>query len=1037
MLVKTCLPRTIALVLCMSLAALLPRLTHAQQLQMYCSPPLVDSFPVVRIGVSISDSGRPAQPLTVGNFILTEDGKNVNPFELLNCAGAPAAAIAVLSDVTSSMFSSTGNGNTGKYFDSYSNFLAQVSAPSQLALIPFTDTVALYYPGGGKWYNAGNTADTTAFMAAVHTFQFQGNTSIDRGIDYAVNLLMSNALPRKVIILVTDDGVVNETFAFQQLRDNGISLFVMELDKDTIRSNSDLAAAVGGRYYAAGDTTQFVPVMTAIGKSFLAEQCLLRYVSALPCPWDASHDVNVLLNFNNESANAHLQYSLGRTTRDSVAPLFKQDSSHYTSRIIKAIEIFPCESGIQFFTDSALHNFAKLKPRRALPDSAWDSLVVIDSMQPASGYYIVRDSAGNVRRMLVSYSPKPDTNAPQLPFAPVAAGLVIQNVLEQLPWDRGIKSVVLKAGAKNLVLDSVHYFSKSFARAYLRVLRYTDSASGCLIATDSVGNVNTACYQWNGVGGDTLAPVFKQLPFVEPLLAMTGRVTEKRTGDIGLKTVILTPITNAAVPSVVFTDKTLASISVNILDTLHNALCKVEASDSAGNFMRDTLRYSPQADILAPQMSLTAPTLATRLVSVTEIQPWDRGIASVAPTGAQINMSALAPVFVDGRHASIQLTITDLLLSASGQVVAVDSAGNQSSTLINYTPTGPSPLKPLAVSTPYDFGSIPAATSATASITLTNPNAVPVTLSLLAAAGDISVFSLKQFVPITVAAGSTTQLDFTFAPTLLGSWQCTYTFSNDTMLLASVQLLGRSTGNVVLRLDSVTLAKGGDQSTMTMRIQASPQPINLDTIVFTLSWDHDVASLGQLNENCSGLDTGLCNYSITPSVKGNGDVAYQLVRKSHLISPTLAYTNTSIALPVTATFVAKATSTSVSFSQLYAGSYSTISGNPGLISLGSVCADSTIRAKLDGTLEVVIRAIQPNPAHDQFTVTIHASRERDVSIDLMDILGHKVFKGTSHVVAGDNAYEIPLKENIHSGNYVLRIRTSDGNAQSRQVVIQR
>jgi len=1034
---KVCLPQTKAILLCSCVALMLPFAASAQQLQMYCAPALVDSFPVVRIGVSVSDSGNPAQPLSVANFTLTEDGKNVSPFALLNCAGAPAAAIAVLSDVTSSMFSSTGNGNTGKYFDSYSKFLAQVSAPSQLALVPFTDTVAMYFPGGGKWYNAGVMLDTTAFMAAVHTFSFQGNTSIDRALDYAVNLLMSNPLPRKVIVLVTDDGVVNETYAFQQLRANGISLFIMEIDKDTIWSNADLASAVGGRYYSAPDSASFVPVMTAIGKSFLAEQCLLRYISALPCPWEATHRVNVQLNFNNESASANLQYSLGHTTRDSVAPLFKQDSSRYTSRVVKAVDVFPCESGIQFFTDSALHNFAKLKPRRALPDSASDSLVVIDSMQPASGYYIARDSAGNVHRVFISYKPKPDTNAPQLPFAPVAAGLVTQNVYEQLPWDRGLQSIVLKPGAKNLVLDSVHYFSTSFARAYLRIPRYADSASGCLIATDSVGNVNTACYQWNGVGGDTLAPVFKQLLLVEPLKSIAGTVTEKRTGDIGLKSVILTPITNAALPAVVFNDKTLAFMTVNISDTMYTSLCKVEASDSAGNFVRDTLRYSPKADILPPQLTLTAPTLATRLVSFTEIQAWDRGIASVAVVGTPTNMTAPAPIFADARHASILLTIADLTKVASAQVVAIDSAGNQSSTLIDYSPTGPSPLRPLVVATPYDFGTIPAGNSATATITLTNPNAVAVTLSKLAIVGDDSVFAIKQSVPISVAAGSSMQLDFSFAPRLIGSWQNTYSFSNDTMLLASIQLLGKSTGRVTLRLDTITLVKAGDQGAMTLRIQAAPQPINLDTIGFTLAWDHDVASLGQLSENCSGLDTGLCNYSITSTVNGSGDVSYLLVRRSRLTSPTLDYSNNAITLPVTTTFVAKATSTSVLFTQVYAGSYSTISGNPGSISVGSVCADSTIRAKLDGTLEVVIRSIQPNPARDQFTVTIHAGRENNVSIDLMDILGHKVFKGSLHLVAGDNNFEIPLKENIHSGSYVLRVRTSDGKAQSCRVVIQR
>jgi hypothetical protein len=658
-------------------------------------------------------------------------------------------------------------------------------------------------------------------------------------------------------------------------------------------------------------------------------------------------------------------------------------------------------------------------------------------MQAASGYYIARDSAGNTRRVLISYSPKPDTNPPQLPFAPISAGLITQNVFEQLPWDRGLKKLVLAPGAKNLVIDSVRYFSKNFARAYLRIPIRVDSSSGCLIATDSVGNQNTVCYVWSGAAGDTLAPIFRQLPLPQPMTSILGTATERRAGDIGLKTVTLTPIANTQAPVVTFSDKTLANVSVVVPDTLNIALCKVEATDSAGNFMRDTLRYAPRPDILAPVMTLTAPTLATRLIGVTEIQAWDRGIASISLQAGVANIAAAASQFTDARHGSILLTITNLALNASAQVVAVDSAGNRSSTVIFYSPSGPAPLVPLTLTAPYDFGTLNAGQTASATITLTNPNAVSVTLTKLALTGSDSVFALTESVPITFASGASSPLYVTFAPKLLGSWKLGYALSNDTMLLATVSVLGRSVSSVVVKLDSILIAKAGDVSQLTLRIQASNAPLNLDSLGFTLSWDHDVASLGTLTENCSAPDTGLCNYSIASKALNNGDVSYLFVRKSPATSPSLAYTNTAITLPITATLVARATSTLVSFSNLFAGRYATATGVGGLISLGSICADSTLRAKLDGNLAVAISSIQPNPARDHFAISLRAACDVDVSIDLMNVLGHKVYKCTLHLNVGETKFSLPIRASLASGTYVLRIRTSDGDAESRRVIIER
>jgi hypothetical protein len=220
---------------------------------------------------------------------------------------------------------------------------------------------------------------------------------------------------------------------------------------------------------------------------------------------------------------------------------------------VQGLETYPCGSGIRSFTDSALKNFAKLKQKRGLPNTASDSLIVLDTLQDAHGWYVVRDSANNYRRIELIYHPKPDTIAPQIPLPTYSGGAYTVSIQEFKPWDRGIKNVTLDAGAKNLSLDSVQYISNRFARAYLRVLVQKDSAHGCITAVDSFGNKSSSCVQWNGIGGDTLPPLFKQDPIAEPRLTLSGVVSDQRAGDNGLQNVIVTPVSNTSAPNVKFT----------------------------------------------------------------------------------------------------------------------------------------------------------------------------------------------------------------------------------------------------------------------------------------------------------------------------------------------------------------------------------------------------------------------------------------------------------------------------------------------------
>jgi hypothetical protein len=995
----------------------------AQQLEFYTTPPIIDSFPIVRIGIVLSSGDQPASPLTPANFTVTEDGANVTPLQLLNCSGSSAAAVVFVSDVSQSIGSSAGTSPYDAYVNGYSQLLAQLPPPSVFADVEFTDSVTEYLPGAlrpSHFYLAQNQTDTTAFLDSVRAFQYGGNTDIDTAIVAAAALVQQSALPKKVIVLITDDAVNNDPHIYAILHAANISFFVMELRKDTVWQNFDLTNALDGKYFAAGDTNQFAADMTAIGQGIFGESCLLRYVSTLPCPWEKSHTVRVKASFAGSSATVPLEYSLGHNSIDTVPPIVTVTDPVYTSRKVTGSAFFPCDPGLKNFTDSGLVNFAKLRQPRNFPDTVSDSLVVIDSMLPASGYYFAEDSLGHIRKVKLVYTPQPDTLPPQLPLPVLISGSYRQDITEQRPWDRGLQSVQLLPGAKNLMLDSVHYFGPRFAQAYVHIPIPKDSASGCLEAIDSVGNHNTYCYVWSGQGGDTLPPLFLQSPLAEPRKSLSGQITEMRAGDVGIASVVLTPVTNTSLPVINYVSKSLATVAATLNDSLYPALCAVEAADSAGNPLRDTLRYQPLPDKNPPQVTVTNPLAAQYLVSATEVQPWDRGIMILSTFGALTNIVSALPVFTDARHASVLLTVTDPTKAASATIVAQDSAGNAVMQPIAFTPGAQPGLMPLQAAMPLDFGTISAGPTSTLPLSVANPNAVPVTLKTVALSGDDSEFSLVETMPLTVGANSTATLHFTFSPNLIGHWNSGFAMSNDTMQLLQVTTIGNSTGTLHITLDTLQVAKGGDNGTMKLRFDAIPKPINLDTIEFTLSSNQDIALLSALNQNCSLPDTGICNYNVTSTKDGNGNYHYLFVRSTKGLSPFMQASGDSIVIPVS-TFVGSSISTPVMISETSAGAYCTVTTDTGLVTMGNICADPTLRAGLNNQLAVYLQSVTPNPAGSELHATIVSHiASQSVTYELQDVLGQCATRGTLNVAKGISTCSVDLKA-VRSGSYVFRI----------------
>ena len=80
-------------------------------------------------------------------------------------------------------------------------------------------------------------------------------------------------------------------------------------------------------------------------------------------------------------------------------------------------------------------------------------------------------------------------------------------------------------------------------------------------------------------------------------------------------------------------------------------------------------------------------------------------------------------------------------------------------------------------------------------------------------------------------------------------------------------------------------------------------------------------------------------------------------------------------------------------------------------------------------------SLYPNPASQEVTARFHLAKSDVLSVDVIDILGNKVYSlyRTNYEI-GDRIVTIPLK-NIRPGAYIVRIQTT-GNTISRSLRVE-
>ena len=340
-----------------------------------------------------------------------------------------------------------------------------------------------------------------------------------------------------------------------------------------------------------------------------------------------------------------------------------------------------------------------------------------------------------------------------------------------------------------------------------------------------------------------------------------------------------------------------------------------------------------------------------------------------------------------------------------------------------------------------DFGIEYAPADSTKQIQIKNPNESPVIVTKITQTGD-AIFSSDMVAPIIFQPFEQKTFNIRFRPTLLGVWQAAFALANDTMNLTSVTAIGRTIGSVHITIDTVQVLRTQMASSFSIAISASPAPINLDSISFTLNYDADLVELNTMNLTdsiCSSPNNPLCNYAltVTPISYGKlGKLKLQFVidTNKNLVN-TLDFASSKFDIPFIC-FVSQRDTTSLQLDSLFVSQQSTASYSPGMITVGSECGDQTLRAYLNGVLPLRIQSVVPNPASSNVTVSILAIEKGDAEIAIVDHLGEVKLRNSISLIAGSNSKAVDLSK-LPSGSYQLILSSSGGNISSRILQIMR
>lgn len=1020
------------------LCCLIPFAVHAQQLRFNASSANIDSFPLVRFAITVNENGSiPTPPLTASDFTITEDGQAVTP-QLSDCDDSRSAAVVICIDHSTSMIGSAGDSWNiyPSFLDSFLDLISNLRPQSKYALLPFTEKSDDLYPQppNPAFYSAQVPADEAAAMSVIQGLQFAGGTDVDKALFKAASVLEYSGLTTKAIVLVTDEFIKFPDSVLTELQRVGIMLCVFQAGSDFTKYSFDVAQATGGLYFQVGDTAMYNDVMLEIAEHLSSEHCTLSYLSPHPCPWYKTHQVSLTLTRGAMTRNILSSFTLGRNVNDKTPPVLTAIAPTYTTRRVTAAGNFPCERGLKDFRDSLRQNIGIFQRTRTFPSLASDSLRVQDTMANAKAVYVAIDSANNRSVLEVLYAPQPDTLDPVIVLTSSTGGKYRALISETRGWDRGLLSASLVPGAINLVFDSVNFYSKAMGQMWFHQPDPLAVSNGCIEVQDSVGNIATYCIDRSGPAGDTLPPVIVQNPIVQPRVQVDASISELRPNDRGIKQVAASSLVNFANPQTFYTNARQATLRVALLDSLTPAIGVVSASDSADNVSLDTLRYVPLPDIAAPTCAVETVDVSTRKFKTTELIAWDRGIRDVTIIGSPTNLSVGPLVFVDRFRAEQTFALIDNTQAGSVAIRSRDSVGHECLTTIDIPPSEapPVPLLPFQHAAVLDFGKVFAVGDVTLPLAIKNPNDRTVVVTKLSLTGDTEFSVVNGGTPFFFGPQETKSIDIRYQPALLGIHRTKLTLGNDTMQLAQADIIGQSIGRVRLSLDAVSVNAPEETGVLHMSIDATPNPINLDTISFTIAYDRDVALLDPQLPDCGG-NNPLCEYTVTYSGDPEaGAIDVRLIRSNLSRTSAIVSSTAKIDIPFM-TFLAREPKTDVTFASPFVSQESVVTSDTGSITVGSDgCGFEILRAFLR-TNTISIQSIKPNPSATMSEVTAYVPEPSTVTLAVYDTKGLNVMQKTMKLSTGEQKIGLNTAF-LPNGSYTLTLTTASGFSTARLMV---
>jgi hypothetical protein len=1020
------------------LICLIPFFVQAQQLRFNASSANIDSFPIVRFNITVSENASiPIPALVASDFTVTDDAQPVSA-QLIDCDDSRRTAVVICIDHSSSMVASVGDG-----FDVYPNFplsfqslLGNLKPQSKYALLPFTDQSNTLYPEPPHlpFYQSQDPVDLADAMGIVNGLSFTGGTDVDKAIFKAASALEYSGLQTKAIVIVTDEFIRYPDSVLTRLEELGIMLCVFQAGSDFSKYSFDVAQATGGLYFQVSDSSTYDDIMLEIAEHLSAEHCVLRYTSPDACPWYKAHQVSLVLTRGSQSRNILRGYTLGYNVNDKTPPPITATSPTYITRRATATGNFPCERGLKDFRDSLRQNIGIFQRSRTYPSLATDSLRVQDSLYPARAIYVAIDSANNRSTLEILYVPQPDILEPQIVLTSSTGGKYRALVTETRPWDRGLFSASLAPGAVNLVFDSVKWLSKTTGQVWFHQPDAQAVSTGCIEVQDSVGNIASYCIDRSGPAGDTLPPVILQASQAVPRKQVSVNITELRQNDRGIKQTATSALANFANQQITWTNNRQATLKLDIIDSLTSARAFISATDSADNVAADSIRYDPLPDLIGPTCVIETIDVATRKFRTTDRGPWDRGIRDVAIVGAATNLTFTPAIFINRFEAEQTFVLQDQTIPGNVVIRSTDSVGHECLTTIDIAPleTSPTPLLLFETASNLDFGKVFAPGDVTLPLNIKNPNNRMVVVTKLDLIGDGEFSVTNSTAPMLFAPLESKTFDIRYQPNLLGVHQAKLTLANDTITLSQTDIIGQAIGRVRLYLESVSVSAPEVSGTLHLSIEATPDPINLDNFGFTIVYNRDVAVLSPQLPDCAGGNP-LCDYTVNYiGDPESGVIAVQLTRNNFSRNQSLSRATAKIDIPFV-TFLSKDAATNVVVEDPYASQSSVITSDTGVIQVGSDgCGVEILRAFIRDNA-ISIKGIKPNPASGDVILNAYSDVAVEATLALYQATGICATKKSISLAKGAN--NIVLKTNdLANGYYTLTLSTINGFATATLLV---